>query len=53
MAYELMYSDDPEKDDMFTTKTDVWALGMTILEVRRQSGDSVDLRNLHYADPHG
>ena len=33
MPYELMYSDDPEQDGTFTTASDVWSLGMTILEV--------------------
>ena len=33
MAFELMYADDPEAEEVFTTETDVWALGMTILEV--------------------
>lgn len=34
MAFELMYADNPEQDGFFTYATDVWALGMTILEVR-------------------
>ena len=34
MAYELMHSDNLEQDVPFTLATDVWALGMTILEVR-------------------
>jgi hypothetical protein len=36
MAYELIYDDDEEDEEppRLTRETDVWAFGMTILEVR-------------------
>ena len=36
MAYELIYDDDDEEEEptRLTRETDVWAFGMTILEVR-------------------
>ena len=33
MAYELMDADDAQQGGIFTTASDVWSLGMTILEV--------------------
>ena len=33
MAYELVCAVDPEQDETLTTASDVWSLGMTILEV--------------------
>lgn len=51
MAYELIY-DDGEQPAQHTRETDVWAFGMTILEVRASVTSYLDLLTVSWEGFH-